>query len=48
VVLTNLLRLLDQAHPTAIHILAPVMLTGAEERLAKSLPNELVSSFEPI
>jgi hypothetical protein len=46
VVRTNLLRLLDQAHPERIHILAPVMLAGAEGRLARSLPAELVSGFD--
>lgn len=48
VVRTNLLRLVDQAHPGAIHILAPVRLTGAENRLARSLPSDLVSRFDLI
>lgn len=46
VVRTNLLRLLDEAHPGTVHILAPVMLTGAKDRLAQSLPSELVSQFD--
>jgi hypothetical protein len=46
VVRTNLLRLLDEGRPETIHIVAPVMLTGAEGRLAKSLPAELVSGFD--
>jgi uracil phosphoribosyltransferase len=46
VVRTNLLRLLDEARPEMVHILAPVMLQGAEERLAKSLSPELVAGFD--
>jgi hypothetical protein len=46
VVRTNLLRLLDEAQPETIHIAAPVMLEGAEGRLAKSLSPELVASFD--
>lgn len=46
VVRTNLLRLLDEAHPQTVHILAPVMLKGAEGRLAQSLPPALVAGFD--
>jgi hypothetical protein len=46
VVRTNLLRLLHSAMPEVIHIVAPVMLTGAEQRLARELPPDLVSRFE--
>lgn len=46
VVRTNLIRLLDEARPEMIHILAPVMLEGAEGRLAKSFSAELVASFD--
>jgi hypothetical protein len=46
VVRTNLLRLLGIAQPNTIHIVAPVILAGAEGRLAKLLPPDLVSRFK--
>jgi hypothetical protein len=46
VVRTNLLRLLNEAAPETIHIVAPVMLEGAERRLAESFSPELVASFD--
>jgi hypothetical protein len=46
VVRTNLLRLLHSARPEVIHIVAPVMLSGAEQRLARELPTDLVSGFK--
>src|ERR1700761_7488870 len=45
VVRTNLLRLLEKADPESIHIVAPVMLSGAEDRLAKWLPKDLIARF---
>ena len=46
VVRTNLLRLLGIAQPNTIHIVAPVILAGAEGKLAKLLPPDLVSRFK--
>ena len=46
VVRTNLLRLLEAITPSHIHVVAPVMLQGAEDRLAEFLPEDVVERFE--
>lgn len=46
VVRTNLLRLLDDVRPRRIHVVAPVMLQGAEERLGRFMPSGLAERFE--
>lgn len=46
VVRTNLLRLLDDVRPRHIHVVAPVMLAGAEGRLGRFMPADVVGRFE--
>lgn len=46
VVRTNLLRLLHEIQPIHIHVVAPVMLAGAEMRLSQFMPAEVVERFE--
>ncbi|MHC9419185.1 hypothetical protein ACYZX9_11390 [Sphingomonas citri] len=45
VVKTNLMHLLEDADPEQIHIMAPVVLKGAEERLASEFDADLASRF---
>lgn len=45
VVRSAILRLLDQAKPENIHIVAPVVLAGAQQRLAKGFPEQIAERF---
>lgn len=45
VVRTNLLHLLDEIRPCIVHVAAPVMLQGADERLGEEFPPEIAKSF---
>jgi hypothetical protein len=45
VVKTNLTRAISFAEPTEIFVAAPVMLAGAEERLAREFPDAVSSKF---
>ncbi|WP_188061997.1 hypothetical protein [Sphingobium sp. KCTC 72723] len=46
VVKTNLMHLLEDAHPDRIHIMAPVILEGAEKRLSSEFEAEIADKFE--
>ena len=46
VVKTNLMHLLDDAQSDRIHIMAPVVLAGAEKRLADEFDPEIAERFE--
>lgn len=46
VVATNLMSLIDQLVPNRIFIVAPVLLEGARENLAKEFTHETTSKFE--
>ncbi len=46
VVKTNLAHLLARAEPARIHVMAPVLLEGAEERLAAEFEPEVAERFE--
>lgn len=46
VVKTNLMHLLETASPQHIHIMAPVMLTGAENRLSAEFNTEVSERFQ--
>ena len=46
VVKTNLAHLLDRADPERIHVMAPVVLAGAQERLAAEFEPALATRFE--
>lgn len=45
VVKTNLQHMLEEVTPKHIHVMAPVMLQGAEERLGKEFPAHLAEQF---
>ncbi len=46
VVKTNLASLIDEAVPLRVIVAAPVMLKGAEQRLASEFPRSMSSKFE--
>lgn len=46
VVKTNLTRAVTAAHPKRIFVVSPVMLQGAEQRLADEFPAEVSQKFE--
>ncbi len=46
VVRSNLEHLFDTIVPEQVHIAAPVMLTGADERLEREFPRHLVDRFQ--
>jgi hypothetical protein len=46
VVKTNLASLIDEALPLRVIVAAPVMLKGAEQRLASEFPQSMSSRFE--
>jgi len=46
VVKTNLMHLLESAKPAHIHIMAPVVLKGAEQRLAAEFEADVVEKFQ--
>ncbi len=46
VVKTNLMHLLEVAHPDRIHIMAPVVLEGAETRLSSEFEASVAERFE--
>lgn len=45
VVRTNLVHLMDEIRPCSVHVAAPVMLQGADERLGDEFPPEIAGSF---
>ncbi|HEX8900639.1 hypothetical protein [Vitreimonas sp.] len=45
VVKTNLQHMLEEITPKEIHVMAPVMLKGAEERLGKEFPPHIAQHF---
>nr|WP_312295450.1 hypothetical protein [Brevundimonas diminuta] len=46
VVRTNLEHLFDDISPSRVHVVAPVMLDGADERLTQEFPRELSERFQ--
>jgi hypothetical protein len=46
VVKTNLTKVISSANPKRIFVVSPVMLMGAEDRLAREFPYELSKKFE--
>lgn len=46
VVRTNLLHLFDEIVPGRVHVAAPVMLDGADARLAEAFPAEIAERFQ--
>jgi len=46
VVKTNLTRVISFAQPKEIFVVSPVMLIGAEDRLAREFPDEISSKFK--
>lgn len=46
VVKTNLTKAISSANPKRIFVASPVMLKGAEDRLAREFPSDVVSKFE--
>ena len=46
VVKTNLAMLIDHVTPSRVFVAAPVMLKGAEQRLASEFPVEVADRFE--
>ncbi|UEM21861.1 hypothetical protein JL100_003580 [Skermanella mucosa] len=46
VVKTNLMHLLEDVDPERMHVIAPVMLEGSEERLKSEFPPETAARFE--
>lgn len=46
VVRTNLEHLFDDISPSHVHVVAPVMLDGADERLTREFPRELADRFQ--
>jgi hypothetical protein len=46
VVKTNLAHILNDVTPEQVHVMAPVMLKGAEHRLGKEFPPEIAARFQ--
>lgn len=46
VVKTNLTKAISSANPKRIFVVSPVMLKGAEDRLSREFPTEIVDKFE--
>ena len=42
---TNLTNLIDQFDPERVVVVAPTMLSGAEDRLAREFPPDIASKF---